>query len=234
MLRKCFIIEDEPLAQDVLKKYITDYPLLQLCGVYKTAIEAQAQMQLLKPDLIFLDINLPILSGINFLKSLYNPPLVIFTTAYTDFALDGYELNAVDYLLKPFSFERFVKAANKALELARTKDTEHLIIETGFIFIKVDRKLVRINVADIVYVEALDDYVKIVTDSKEYLTNNTLKNMQQELPSGQFMRVHKSFLVATGKIEYIEGNFIKIVTAELPIGAVYKDDVLDLFKGKKK
>ncbi|HEY0750813.1 MAG TPA: LytTR family DNA-binding domain-containing protein, partial [Chitinophagaceae bacterium] len=204
---KCFIIEDEPLAQNVLRKYIEDYPLLELSGVYKDALEAQKDLYEIKPELLFLDINLPVISGINFLKTLNQPPLVIFTTAYPDYAIEGFELNAVDYLLKPFSYERILKAVHKVID--RISTTENRTNEDS-IFLKVDKKAVRVNVDEIYYLEALDDYIKVVTENKTYLINSTLKNMQQELPEHKFIRVHKSYLVAREKIDYIEGNYIRI------------------------
>jgi DNA-binding LytR/AlgR family response regulator len=232
MKLNCIIIEDEPLAQDVLKKYISDLPSLELAGIYSDAVSAQQELHAIKPDLIFLDINLPILSGVNFLRSLTNPPAVIFTTAYQDFALEGFELNAVDYLLKPFSFERFLKAVNKVQEKLASKPVPGSVEEA--VFIKVDKRLVRVPFNDIHYLEALDDYVKVVSQQKTYLTNNSLRNLYEQLPAARFLRVHKSFVVSTSMIEYIEGNYMKLADKEIPIGAAYKDEVTALFKGKKK
>lgn len=231
---RSIIIEDEPLAQKVLKKYIQDFPTIELCGVFNDSIKAQPFVHSLKPDLIFLDINLPVVSGISFLKSLNNPPLIIFTTAYPDFALEGYELNAVDYLLKPFSFERFIKAVNKASEKWQLSKPERQNTVEDFIFIKVDKKLYRIGFEDILYFEALDDYVKVITQSKHYLTNNTLKNLLDDLPTTKFVRVHKSFIVAVSKIDYVEGNYVRIGNAEVPVGSVYKEDLVSLYKIRKK
>lgn len=229
---KCFVIEDEPLAQNVLRKYIEDFPLLELCGVYKDAIEAQKDLYEIKPELLFLDINLPVISGINFLKTLNQPPLVIFTTAYPDYAIEGFEMNAVDYLLKPFSYERFLKAVHKVLDRLHLSEKDRPADDS--IFLKVDKKAVRVNVEEIYYIEALDDYIKVITENKNYLTNSTLKNMQHELPAHKFIRVHKSYLVAREKIEYIEGNYIRIRDKDIPVGAVYKEDVQALFSKKKK
>ena len=231
MAIKCIIIEDEPLAQNVLKKYLAEFPDVTLTGIYDNAIAAQPHVVKEKPAILFLDINLPTISGISFLKTLHNPPLIIFTTAYPDFAIEGFELDAVDYLLKPFSLERFVKAMNKARErLSRqTADTEEHPI-----FVKVDKKLYRVSTDEILYIEALDDYVKIVSDGRDLLTNNTLKNIQEELPPSRFIRVHKSYIVCIDRIEYIEGNYIRVAGKEIPIGAVYKDELLSLHKGKKK
>ncbi len=232
MKLNCIIIEDEPLAQEILKKYISELPSLELTGIFYDAVSAQQQMHAIRPDLIFLDINLPVLSGVNFLRSLTQYPSVIFTTAYQDFALEGFELNAVDYLLKPFSFERFLKAVNKVLDLHPSRGSNGGNDEA--IFIKVDKRLVRVSFNDISYLEALDDYVKVVTGQKEYLTNNSLKNLLEQLPSAKFIRVHKSYVVSAAGIEYIEGNYIRLTGKEIPIGAAYKEEVLSLFKGRKK
>ncbi len=229
---KCLILEDEPLAQNVLRNYIQQFSGLELIGIYGDPVEAQAFIHRAKPDIIFLDINLPKISGINFLKALSNPPLIIFTTAYQDFALEGFELNAVDYLLKPFSLERFIKAVNKAMQ--RLEPREETKTDEEALFVKVDKKLYRVATEEILYLEALDDYVKVATSTKEFLTNNTLKNLQDELPPSRFMRVHKSYLVCIGKIDYIEGNYIRMGSKEIPIGAVYKEQFLTLFKGKKR
>ena len=228
----CIIIEDEPLAQDVLKKYIEDYPLLNLCGTYKDALEAQKELQHIKAELIFLDINLPKLSGINFLKTLHNPPQIIFTTAYPDFAVEGFELNALDYLLKPFSFERFVKAVNKALEKQEKNTTGN--DKQEYIFLKADKKMFKVNLADIQYAEALNDYVKVVTDQTSFLVYTTLKNLYEDLPENEFIRVHKSFLIAKNKIVFMEGNYIKVGQKEVPVGASYKEELQDFLKLKKR
>lgn len=234
MKLSCIIIEDEPLAQDILKRYIEDTPSLELAAVFPDAVSAQQAVLVMRPDLIFLDINLPSLSGVNFLRSLHQPPPVIFTTAYQDFALEGFELNAVDYLLKPFSFERFMKAVNKVLviQTARSNNANEEIEDA--IFIKVDKRLVRVPLVDILSLEAVDDYVRLSAKGKEYLTNNTLKHLGEQLPSTHFIRVHKSYIVSKSAIEYIEGNYIKLAGKEIPIGAAYKEEVQGLFKGRKK
>lgn len=229
---QCLVIEDEPLAQNVLKKYIGDHPSLELADVCAGALEAQQVMLRKSIHIIFLDINLPQLSGINFLKTLSHRPLVIFTTAYPEFAVEGFELDAVDYLLKPFSYERFLKAVNKALEKLK-------IIENGisnadnaeeFIFLKADKKVYKIDLKEIIYLEALDDYVKVVTEQNQFLVSNTLKNLQAELPATQFIRVHKSYIIAKSKIIFFEGNYVKVATKEIPIGASYRDEIFSRLK----
>ena len=223
----CIIIEDEPLAQNVLKKYIGEHPSLELVAVCNDALEAQAVLTKENIDLVFLDINLPKLSGINFIKTLMRSPLIIFTTAYPEFAVEGFELNAIDYLLKPFSFERFLKAVNKALEKLNVSPAQNSIDnEISFIFLKADKKIHRVELETIHYIEAIGDYMKVVTDSGQLIVNETMKKLQEELPVRSFMRVHKSFIISRNKIRYIEGNYIQVEGKSIPIGATYRNDVL--------
>ena len=224
---KCIIIEDEPLAQNVLKKYIEDHPSLEFAAVCNDALEAQTILTQQNIHLIFLDINLPKLSGINFIKSLVHSPLVIFTTAYPEFAVEGFELNAIDYLLKPFSFERFVKAVNKAIEKLTVYNTQNNVEKkSSFIFLKADKKIHRVELETIHYIEAIGDYMKVVTDSGQLIVNETMKKLQEELPVRSFMRVHKSFIISRNKIKFIEGNYIQVVDKSIPIGATYRNEVL--------
>lgn len=229
-LYRCLVVEDEPLAQNVLKKYIAEHPLLELAAVCADAPEAQQWLARQQSAIVFLDINLPRLSGISFLKSLSRPPLVIFTTAYPEFAVEGFELDAVDYLVKPFSFERFLKAVNKAFEKLERKERGGALAPATSIFIKADKKVYKVNLADILYIEALDDYVKVVTTQTHYLVHDTLKSLQEELPADQFMRVHKSYIIAGNKIVFIEGNYVKIGDRDIPIGASYREEVFARLK----
>jgi DNA-binding LytR/AlgR family response regulator len=231
-LYKCLIIEDEPLAQNVLKKYIEEHPSLELTAICSDALEAQSQLARQPVSILFLDINLPRLSGISFLKSLAHPPLVIFTTAYAEYAVEGFELDAIDYLVKPFSFERFLKAVNKALEKLERSVAGNAAPVSNSIFIKADKKVYKINLDDIQYLEALDDYVKVVTTQNNYLVNDTLKSLLEELPATHFVRVHKSFVIATGKIVFFEGNYVKIGSREIPIGASYREEIFNRLKEK--
>jgi DNA-binding LytR/AlgR family response regulator len=224
---KCIIIEDEPLAQNVLKKYIGEHPSLELVTVCNDALEAQCVLTQQNIDLVFLDINLPKLSGINFIKTLIHSPLMIFTTAYPEFAVEGFELNAIDYLLKPFSFERFLKAVNKALEKLNISAAQNSIDnDISFIFLKADKKIHRVELETIHYIEAIGDYMKVVTDSGQLIVNETMKKLQEELSAKSFMRVHKSFIISRKKIKYIEGNYIQVEDKSIPIGATYRNEVL--------
>ena len=233
---KCIIVEDEPLAQNVLRKYIEEHPSLELVAVCADAMEAQARLSRQPVEIMFLDINLPKLSGISFLKTLASTPQVIFTTAYPEFAVEGFELNAVDYLLKPFSFERFLKAVNKALLQLDAKHTNKLFSaesqKPGSLFLKADKKIHKVDLATIIYIEAVGDYIKVVSDTGTLLVNETLKLFQEELP-GEFIRVHKSYIISTSRIRFIEGNIIRVAEKEIPIGATYKEDLLQFLEKKK-
>jgi len=221
---QCAIIEDEPLAQNILKKYIEGHPALKLVAICNNAEEGQKVLPRQKVELLFLDINLPKLSGISFLKTLPHPPLVIFTTAYPEYAVDGFELDAVDYLLKPFSFERFLKAANKAVQQVNKKEMAEQVIPS-FIFLKADKKVHKVNLDNILYIEAAGDYIKVVMEDGQHIVNDTLKSLQDELPPIQFIRVHKSFIISRNKIKFFEGNYVKVGNADIPIGNSYKEEI---------
>ncbi len=223
---KCIIIEDEPLAQNVLKKYISDHPSLELVEIYNDALQAQTILSKQSIPLIFLDINLPKLSGINFIKTLSQPPLVIFTTAYPEYAVEGFELNAVDYLLKPFSFERFLKAVNRALEKLNAGNNKITEEKSLHIFLKSDKKIHKVDLQSIQYIEAIGDYMKVVTDSGQLIVNETMKKLQDDLPVNYFIRVHKSFIISRNKIRFIEGNYVQLGDKSIPIGATYRNEVL--------
>ena len=228
---QCAIIEDEPLAQNILKTYIEDHPALALTAICNNAEEAQKVLLRENIELLFLDINLPKLSGISFLKTLPHPPLVIFTTAYPEYAVEGFELDAIDYLLKPFSFERFLKAANKAVRQLNTKEISDQPT-SSFIFLKADKKVHKVNLDDILHIEAAGDYVKVVTENGQYLVNDTLKGLQDELPGVQFIRVHKSYIISRNKIKFFEGNYVKVGNADIPIGNSYKEEISTRLKEK--
>lgn len=225
MKLKCLIVDDEPLAQRVLEKYILELSNLELVQKCNDAIEAMEVLQEKEVDLIFLDINMPRLSGINFLKSYKNPPMVIITTAYTEYALESYELNVLDYLKKPFSFERFLQAVQKAEEKVKGSVTEITEIsqeERDYIFVKANKKTININLDSILYVEALGDYVKIFTEEGHIVTYQSLKGIERLLPSLKFYRIHKSYIVSLSKIKSIEGNMVHMDKGTLPIGNNYK------------
>ena len=217
----CIIIDDEPSSQNVLISFINKIDYLELKQVCNDALEALEYLKNNTIDLIFLDINMPQLSGISFYKSLQNPPKVIFTTAYSEYALEGFDLEALDYLLKPFSFDRFVKAVSK------TKDLKANLKES--IIIKSDKKLHQIKIEDILYLESIGDYIKVHLNNSNLITYKTLKGMFAELPKSNFKQVHKSFVINKKKLDYIEGNTVIINSNKIPLGQKFKKDFLDNF-----
>jgi len=228
---KCLIIEDELPAQRVLKNYIEDVPYLELTGTFKSAVDALETIQDGDVDLLFLDINLPKISGLNFLRSLNDPPKVIVTTAYPDYAHEGFELDVVDYLLKPFSFERFIQALSKlkserAEEVPPSKSVSR-DYEHQYAFVKVDKTLHRVDFDDIYYIESDKDYVKIIRAGENLMLLQTLKHWLAMLPDRHFVQVHKSFIVNIARIDKITGNQIKIGGTTIPIGRHYKQDFME-------
>ncbi|MFL5740544.1 MAG: LytR/AlgR family response regulator transcription factor [Flavisolibacter sp.] len=226
----CIIIDDEPLARKGLKEYIADVDFLHLEGVYDMPLKATQSISEGSTQLIFLDIQMPKLTGIDFLKSLQHPPPVIFTTAYPQYALEGYELNALDYLVKPISFERFLKAAWKAKEYYEVRQknlVEGDLQKTEFFFVKADNKLVKIQFRDILFVEALQNYVAIHMAGKKLITYLTFKSIEEYLPADRFIKTHKSFIVSADKVEQIEGNEIRIGEHHIPVSRSNREEVLE-------
>lgn len=221
---RALIIDDEPLAHEIIKKYAGDLKTIEIVGSCSDALEAIPILNTQTIDLLFLDINMPLLSGIEFLKTMKTPPLVILTTAYTEYALQGYELNVLDYLVKPFSLSRFLVAIQKAelqLTLQRPADTENKIQS---IFIKANKKTVQIRFNEIIYVEGLGDYIKIYTETTHFITNLSMKKMEEALPSDIFFRIHKSHIVNLQKISAIDGNMVEVCAKKLMIGHNYRAD----------
>lgn len=228
---KCIIVDDEPLSQDILKKYIDDSPMLELAGICFDAFEANDLLQVNDIQLIFLDINMPRLSGIQFVKSLSNPPLIIFITAYPEYAIEGFEVDAVDYLLKPFSYDRFLKAVNKAIEkisMVHLKSGQ----TGGFILLKSDKKLFKVNFDDINYLQSYGDYIKVYTTRKCLVVHDTFKHLQEQLPSKEFIRIHKSYIISISKIQYLEGNQVKIGNELIPVALTGKESLLKMLSKK--
>lgn len=226
----CIIIDDEPLARKGLVEYIQDVDFLELAGEYEHPLKAMEIITQQKIDLIFLDIQMPKMTGLEFLKNLANAPYVIFITAYPQHAVTGFELNAVDYLLKPFSFERFWKAVMKVNTLAgNSKQTESRASQLAedHIFIKSDNKLIKIFYDDILFVEALQNYVAVHTNAKKYITYLTIKTVEENLPEQMFLKIHKSYIVSLSKIDSIEGNEIKVGQHSLPISRTSKDEIME-------
>jgi len=220
---KCIIVEDEPLAVKVLAGYIAQAPFLELQGTFKDAILATDYLREHDVQLIFLDIHLPKLKGMAFLKTLSDPPAVIVTTAYHQYAVESFDLNVTDYLLKPFNFERFLRAVNKVKIAQDEKQQSHGAPEKDFIFLNVQKKKVKILFSEIVYVESQREYVKIVTTKKEYLSKMSTHEIEQILPAERFQRIHRSFIVATDRIESYTAEMVELNGVSLPIGRGYRD-----------
>ena len=225
----CIIIDDEPIARKGLKEYIADVDFLQLQAEFENPLKAMDTIMQGKTDLLFLDIQMPKMTGLDFLKTLPNPPMVIFTTAYPQYAVEGFELNAVDYLLKPFSFDRFYKSALKARTFKESggKQPAATSTEPDYFYIKSDNKLIKIDYEAILFVEALQNYVAVHTTDKKYITYLTFRSVEEHLPASRFVRTHKSYIVAANKIESIEGNEIKIGVHRIPISRTEKESVLE-------
>jgi DNA-binding LytR/AlgR family response regulator len=226
----CIIIDDEPLARQGMQMHVKNMPKLQLLGSFSNPLDATTILQQNTVDLIFLDINMPEISGLDFVKTLINSPLVIFATAYPQYALDSYELDAIDYLLKPIRFERFVKAVNKAqnyLDLLHSKDLNDNQVESvnhDFIYIKADRKYFKIAFKDILYIEGLKDYVILHTPERKVVTAMNLKTIFDQLPPTLFSRISKSYIVNTAHIVSFDTFTVYLNNIELPVGNNFKDD----------
>ena len=231
----CLVIDDELPAREILKQHIAGVEALELAGTCSNAVEAVSFLKEYLVDLLLLDIQMPQLLGTNFIRTLKNPPKVIFTTAYRKYAVEGFELDAVDYLLKPISFERFLKAVNKVLQLnigavgttmPISTQTEKLNEKlNSFLYFRAERKMVKVLFRDILFVEGLKDYIKIVTDTKTIVTKYVLSTLEEMLPATGFLRIHKSYIIAVNKIDSYNADSVNISKHELPIGRLYKFDV---------
>lgn len=227
---KCIIIEDQLPAQRILKKYVEDIGSLVLAGTFTDALEAMEMMKSTKVDVIFLDIHLPKISGIDFLKTLSNPPQVILTTAFPDYALESYEFDVVDYLLKPSSFQRFIKAISKIDTKQKNSIPSIEITEINEVYIKVGYDHVRVVIDNIVYIVSDADYTEIHLQNKKHLSSETLRYWEKLLSSKKFMRVHKSYIINTSKIEKVSGNQIYLTNQKtVPLGRAYKSNFMKKF-----
>ncbi|WP_025663863.1 LytR/AlgR family response regulator transcription factor [Aquimarina megaterium] len=238
----CITIDDEPLAHKVIKNYCTNLSFLNVVKECYSAFDAMNYLNDNQVDLIFLDINMPKLKGLDFLRTLSDPPLIIVTTAYQEYAIEGYELNILDYLLKPFSFERFLKAINKAQSQKKMMDsmqkgTQNQVLsntknvnQNDSIFVKGDKKMHQIQLDSILYLESLGSYVKIHLENETITSLDRLTNFENTLPENQFLRIHRSYIIALKKIQTIEGNRLKITGIDIPIGNVYKHNLTNAIK----
>jgi len=225
---QCLIIDDEPVARKVIREYIEDTDFLALAGEAENPVKAGAMLQEQQADLVFLDIQMPRMSGIDFLKTAQPLPMAVITTAYPEYALQGFELDVLDYLIKPIGFERFLKAAHKAREYYQMKagSGEPAFTQHAF-FIKCDRKIEKIVISDIIYIQALANYVVIHTQQRKYVTYITFKGIEERLPQDSFVRIHKSYLVALDAISNIDHNKVSISRTVLPLSKYYKQQAME-------
>lgn len=227
---KCIITDDEPMARKGLQGYIEKIDFLELAGVCEDAIQLNSLLKQQPVDLLFLDIEMPYVTGIDFLKNTPNAPKVIFTTAYEQYAIKGYELDVLDYLLKPISFERFLKAANKAYDYFSSASTN----AGNYLFIKTDNKLEKVNLEELLFVEAMENYVALYTADKKLVTHSTLKALQEKLPAGQFIQPHKSYVVNIQCIQSIEGNILHVGGKyQIPISKYQKEEIMERIVNNK-
>ena len=231
---RCIIIEDERLAQDVIKNHLQRSGRFDLLGTYRNAPEAREALERETVDLIFLDIQLPGMTGLNFLRSLSNPPLVVFTTSYPEYALESYEFNVIDYLLKPVSYERFSKTINKIIDgnIFKTSTYPLKPVFRDHIFIRSNSKFFRISFSEILYIEGMKDYLKIHTLEHVIVTHQTMAEMENILPPDQFIRIHKSYIVAVAHIKAVFGNSVDMDKILLPICLNYKERIMNFVAGK--
>jgi len=226
----CLAVDDEPPALDVLKKYISSVQALELVGTCSDAVEALNFIRQRSVDLIFLDIQMPQILGTDFLRTLKKPPKVIFTTAFRKFAIEGFELDAVDYLLKPISFERFLKAVNKVMD-ASLNGTLSVDVEPqkqgieNYIYLRSDRKMIKVALEDILYIESIKDYIKVIATTGTVITKQSISSIEETLPKEMFIRIHRSYIVSVNKIESYNQELIWIAKQELPISRMYRHEV---------
>ena len=232
MLSKCIIIDDEPLAIEVIATHLKQIPTLEIMNTFQNPLNAYQYLKEHSVDLIFLDIEMPLLSGIDFVKNLEHPPKIILTTAHRDYAVTSYELDVVDYLLKPISFSRLFKAINKFYAFKDEQEKSALLQESNaadHLYVNSNKKYIKILFDDILYVESLKDYVRIHLQDKKVITKETIGNFLEKLPH-QFLRVHRSYVVNTAKITAFTSLDVEIETQEIPIGASYKNEVMQFLK----
>ena len=221
---KCIIIDDEPLAIKVIKNHLNEFDNIELVATFNTPIAALPDIESNEIDVIFLDINMPKMSGLDFLRTLTNRPHIVITTAYREYAVESFDLDVLDYLVKPIPFGRFLKAINKVynrINLEKDKLTDKSFRQDPFIFLKVDKKLMKIKLNDILYIESLKDYIKVNTVLGDYLVHKSMTSISEELPDENFIRIHRSFTIAINKITAVEGNSVEIANRRIPIGRNY-------------
>jgi len=228
------VVDDEQLARKLIISHASKVDTLELTGEYSSAIEAANAVRKHKIDLIFLDIQMPELNGLDFLRTLKNPPAIVLTTAYRDFAIEAFELDVLDYLLKPISFERFLKATNKFFQ---SKQPDQLRVDhsadDNLIYLKADRRIYPVEMDEILYIESLDDYVKVYLTNRVLITRENISTLEQKLPSALFVRIHRSFIISRKKIDSMSSEFVQVGGKELPFGRAFKQSAMALLKLEK-
>jgi DNA-binding LytR/AlgR family response regulator len=236
MKTKCLVIDDEPLARDLMRSHIEKLENIEIVAECGDAMKALQELRNQPVDLMFMDIQMPQITGIEFLKTLKHPPKVIITTAYREYALDGFELDVVDYLLKPITFERFLKSINKYYQLTQEEiqniapAASFSLAEDAFIYVKENKKVIKLHLDEILYIEGLSEYIQIYTARRKIITKTSMTNIHEKLPDNGFMRIHKSFIVSLTKIEAFTTTSIDVPGKELPIGRSYKNSVQEALK----
>lgn len=224
----CIIVDDEPVARKILTEFTEQVPYLDLLGRFESAMKAEEFLKNNRPDLIFLDIEMPKVTGLQLLKRMNVDSMVILTTAFSQYALDGYEFDIIDYLLKPFALHRFLKAVQKAKDFHELKTQQGNVQLPSYIFIKSDKRIEKVELSDILYAEVLGNYVTIVTERKKIIAYLTMKSLESQLSGADFIKIHQSFLVNRARIESVEGNELKVGEKSLPISRSYRDSVTSL------
>jgi DNA-binding LytR/AlgR family response regulator len=233
MKTKCIIIDNEPLARDLIRIHISKLENFEIVAECGDCMKAMQELRDQKVDLMFMDIQMPQITGIEFLKILKNPPKVIITTAYREYALDSFEHDVVDYLLKPITFERFLKSVNKYYQVTQEETqvlapvSEVIQSDEAFIYVKENKRVIKVNLNEILYIEGLSEYVQIFTDKKKIITKTSMINLEEKLPNDAFLRIHKSYIVSMSRIESFTAHTIEVPGKEIPIGRSYKNSVLN-------
>jgi len=227
---KCIIIDDEPLGAEVIEAHLKEFPNMELKESFTNPLEALSIIESGEIDVVFIDINMPKMNGLDFIRSIEQSPYFIITTAYREYAVESFDLDVLDYLVKPIPFTRFLKSINKLSQkfiIDKSEDVQQTT-EKSFIFLKVDKKLIKIKFEDIFFIESLKDYIKVFTKSGEYLAHKSLSGITEELPKTQFLRLHRSFTVALDKIQALEGNSVLVTNKRIPIGRKYLNHAKDV------
>ena len=237
MKTKCLIIDDEPLARDLMRSHISKLENFEIVAECADAMKAMQELRDKRVDLMFMDIQMPQITGIEFLKILKNPPKVIITTAYREYALDSFEFDVIDYLLKPITFERFLKSINKYYQVTQEEVQISAPVsdvnqqqEDAYIYVKENKRVIKVNLNEILYIEGLSEYVQIYTDKRRIITKTSMTNLEEKLPADSFLRIHKSFIVSIPRIEAFTAHTIEVPGKELPIGRSYKNSVLNVLQ----